>query len=390
MQKHWNQLRKLIPLAQFEKIGLMGQTYICVHRNSGSNSFLNGGDNVKNAVRIGIIGLGTNTKAKHVPGFKAIEGVEVVSVCNRSEHSSRAAAQEFDIPKVFTNWVDLVNDDEIDAVCIGTWPYMHFPITIEALSAGKHVLTEARMALDAKEAKLMLAKSRTVPNLITQIVPGPMSLPVDETIKELIAENYIGNLISIQLNGAQSTFVDPNSELHWRNERMLSGYNILTMGIWYESVLRWVGPAKKVTAMSQIVQNTRIGRDGQRKIVDVPDHVEVVCEMGFGGLGHFRFSSVTGFARGGEAWIFGSNGTLFFDFKTLKLYGGQNGQEALSEIHIPENKKGFWRVEEEFINAIRGDEIVTHTTFEDGVRYMEFTEAVSKSVALGKAISLPL
>ena len=81
---------------------------------------------------------------------------------------------------------------------------------------------------------------------------------------------------------------------------------------------------------------------------------------------------------------------MFFDFKSSKLFGGQSGEETLSEINIPENKKGFWRVEEEFINAIRGIEIVTHTTFEDGVRYMEFTEAVTKSAELGKAVSLPL
>jgi predicted dehydrogenase len=225
---------------------------------------------------------------------------------------------------------------------------------------------------------------------VAQIVPGPMSLPVDETIQNLIAENYVGNLISIQINGVQSTFPDHNGELHWRNDRTFSGYNILTMGIWYESVLRWVGPASKVTAMTQVVQKTRIGRDGKRRVVDVPDHVEIICEMAFGGLGHFQFSSVTGFARGGEAWIFGSKGTLFFDFKTLKLYGGQNDQNGLSEIHIPDNKRGFWRVEEEFINAIRGNELITHTTFEDGVRYMEFTEAVTKSAQLGKAINLPL
>ncbi len=47
-------------------------------------------------------------------------------------------------------------------------------------------------------------------------------------------------------------------------------------------------------------------------------------------------------------------------------------------------------MEEEFINAIRGKEIITHTTFEDGVKYMEFTEAVTLSMMAGEAISLPL
>ena len=50
---------------------------------------------------------------------------------------------------------------------------------------------------------------------------------------------------------------------------------------------------------------------------------------------------------------------------------------------------GDWRVEEEFINAIRGLEEITHTSFQDGVRYMEFTEAVTRSAQSGKKINLP-
>ena len=57
---------------------------------------------------------------------------------------------------------------------------------------------------------------------------------------------------------------------------------------------------------------------------------------------------------------------------------------------IPDSDRGAWRVEEEFINTIRGKEQTTHTTFEDGLKYMQFTEAVSRSMADSKAIALPL
>ena len=48
-------------------------------------------------------------------------------------------------------------DPDIDAIVIGTWPYLHCPITLAALEAGKHVLTEARMSMNAAEAHRMLA-----------------------------------------------------------------------------------------------------------------------------------------------------------------------------------------------------------------------------------------
>jgi predicted dehydrogenase len=61
---------------------------------------------------------------------------------------------------------------------------------------------------------------------------------------------------------------------------------------------------------------------------------------------------------------------------------------VLSEI--PVVNRGKWRVEEEFINAIRGEEKITHTPFDIGVQYMEFTEAVTRSAQTGQAVALPL
>ena len=110
-------------------------------------------------IRIGIVGAGANTRLHHIPGFKAIEGVEVVSVCNRSRESSQRVADEFGIPKVYDRWTDLVEASDTNAICIGTWPYLHCPVTLASLEAGKHVLTEARMAMDASQAHAMKAAS---------------------------------------------------------------------------------------------------------------------------------------------------------------------------------------------------------------------------------------
>ena len=55
---------------------------------------------------------------------------------------------------------------------------------------------------------------------------------------------------------------------------------------------------------------------------------------------------------------------------------------------VPAAKRVGWRVEEEFVNAIRGREKVTRTGFEDGVRYMEFTDAVTRSAASGQAVDV--
>ena len=58
-------------------------------------------------VRIGFVGAGANTTLRHIPGFKAIEGVELVSVANRSRASGQRIADEYGIPQVFDSWADL-------------------------------------------------------------------------------------------------------------------------------------------------------------------------------------------------------------------------------------------------------------------------------------------
>jgi predicted dehydrogenase len=180
--------------------------------------------------------------------------------------------------------------------------------------------------------------------------------------------------------------------MHWRQDRDLSGYSILNMGIWYEALIRWVGPAVSVMAMTSVNVPRRLDAEGALQAVTVPDHAEVLCRMAGGAQAHLSFSAVTGLARVPEAWLFGSEGTLHLDGTSgnMVLRGGKPGDKALAEIEIPAGKQGGWRVEEEFINAIRGQEPVTHTNFGDGVKYMEFTEAVTRSAESGKAVALPL
>ena len=72
---------------------------------------------------------------------------------------------------------------------------MHRTMVLAALENDKHVLTEARMAMDAQEAHEMLDASRLFPHLVTQIVPAPATLQVDQTIQDLIAESYLATAV---------------------------------------------------------------------------------------------------------------------------------------------------------------------------------------------------
>ena len=97
--------------------------------------------------------------------------------------------------------------------------------------------------------------------------------------------------------------------------------------------------------------------------VDVPDHVNIIADLARGGQATFEFSSVCGLAPEPGAWLFGSDGTLHYDQMSNRLFGGRRNDPGLQEIDVAPEKEGYWRVEEEFIGAIRGQEEIVLTDF---------------------------
>lgn len=350
----------------------------------------------KEVIKVGFIGAGTNTTFRHIPGFRAMPNVELVGVANRSIESSKLVAEKYEIKNIYNDWMDLVEDPEIDAICIGTWPYMHSIMTTTALEFDKHVLCEARMAANAIEAREMLHASQLKPNLITQIVPPPHLMHCEAHLIDMISEGYLGDIINVNIRVSDgSAYPDSSTEVHWRQIREYSGNNVMFLGIWYENLMRLVGPANSVMAQSQVVVKQRPNWDGEKYFVSIPDQIDVIYSLTGGGNVNLSMSSVSGpFSEPMDLWIYGSRGTIRIRSKGPNelpiVEGASKGEKSMSIINIPLEKQGKWRVEEEFINAIRGKEQISRSNFVDSLKYMEFTDAVQESWQTGSRIYLPL
>jgi predicted dehydrogenase len=349
-------------------------------------------------LRIGLIGAGANMRTRHIPGLKYLPQVEIVAVCNRRPESTAAVAREFNIPRQAARWQDLVADPDIDAIVIGTWPYLHCPITVAALQAGKHVLTEARMALNAAEAHNMLAAARCRPDLVAQVVPSPYGLKGHKIMKELLAEGFLGELREVYLFSLNAALAEAAEPLSWRQDAALSGFNMLTLGILHETLLRWVPPPVRVLAQVHAHIPTRIDPEsGVRRSVGTPDSVQVLTSLENGAQAFYHLSEVIPFGQGMGIRLYGSQGTIFYDLAEDRIYGasrrrGDKPGEVISppEIPIPPEKAGHWRVEADFVDAIRQGQPIEFTDFATGVSYMEFTEAVARSAQREEAVDLPL
>lgn len=340
-------------------------------------------------VRIGIVGLGGIVRQRHLPGLQAIPGVQIRAVSNSTASSSRRAAQEFDIERTFERWQDLVAWDGIDAVVIGTPPYLHREVTLAALDAGKHVFCQARMAMNAADARAMLERAEQS-DRTTMLCPPPHYMLGDRVMRRLIGEGYLGDLYHLNVRWYTDEYANPEAPLHWRQSGSISGVNTLAVGMMAEVTQRWVGPARRVTARAYTGILQRQGPDGAMARVDRPDAITVAADMAGGGLGSFLFSGIAHHPGMNSIELYGSAGTLKYQYKPERILGGRADAADLQEIPIPADEARHWTVEADFITAIRTGNRTPEPSFADGVRYMDFTEAIFRSSESGQAVELPL
>jgi predicted dehydrogenase len=332
-------------------------------------------------IRVGLVGPGGIARSSHVPRLRAIEGVAITGVVASSRASTRRAADELAIPTAYPTWEDLVADPAIDAVVIATWPYLHAPVTIAALLAGRHVLCEGRMAMDALEARAMLAASVARPDLVAMLVPGPFSFFADASVRRLLRDGAIGTPRTFRATWAGA--VAPTGHDQWRRERRFSGNNVMTLGILYESVARWLGQAEEVGAVLENFAPWQAGPDGTPVPADVADHAIVTARFPGNIVGTFEVSAYARFAPPNAVSIHGTEGGLHVDLATQQIALARPATAPPEPVEIPAGERGAWRVEEAFIGAIRGVEPVTLNDFPTGVAYMAFTDAVHASAEAG-------
>jgi predicted dehydrogenase len=244
----------------------------------------------------------------------------------------------------------------------------------------------------------MLRAAQQHAHLITQVVPSPFGLKGHHVMKELLDSGYLGELREVQVHSFNAALADPDAPLSWRQDATLSGYNMLTLGIVHETLMRWVPPPVQVFAQAHAHCATRIDpASGVRRPVGTPDSVQVIAILEGGARASYHFSGVVPFGQSAGIHLFGNDGVLHYDLQTDRIRGANRRSGAttakmseLEEIAIPAEKARTWTVAADFIAAIREGRPIELTTFEAGVAYMEFTEAVARSAELDEAVDLPL
>lgn len=340
--------------------------------------------NAHKKLRIGVVGAGGIVRQRHLPGLQALPNAEVVAVCNARIETAKKIAKDFHIPEVMDDWAEMLDRSDLDIIWIGTPPHLHAPITISALEAGKHVFCQARMAMNLREGREMLTAAQARPQLVTMLCPPPHGLRGGKFFQKLLRDGYAGELWHFRLMAVNDQFSDPLAPVHWRQRTELSGLNVLSVGIYAEVLQRWIGSPRRLHAQMKVCVPKREGY-----IVHVPDVVQVFGQWSNGLAGSLEWSGVAQFPPEETLTIYGRDGTLVYNFTRDEILGARRGEKELRSLPVPKELETSWTVEKDFIEAVqKGGH--PEPSFETGVQYLEFVEAVNLSARGGHAVELPL
>lgn len=147
-------------------------------------------------LKIAVIGCGSIAKHRHLPEYEANENVEIAAVCDIVEERAEEFARKYQA-KAYTNYEELLADAKIDAVSVCTPNYLHAPISIAALNAGKHVLCEKPMATSRQEALSMISAAK---NNGKKLMIGHNQRFVNSHVKakRLIENGEVGKIYSFR------------------------------------------------------------------------------------------------------------------------------------------------------------------------------------------------
>lgn len=346
----------------------------------------------KDKVRVGLIGAGFGQKG-HIPGFKACPDAEMVAICDKVPEIAEGAAQKFDIPHVFADYHEMLEMEELDLVSVATPPFLHHPMVMAALEAGKHVLCEKPMALDTMEAQEMYQRAEEAG--VVHLVDHELRFnPTRMRMKELIDDGFIGSLRHVLLTTVTNFQTDSlSSPWNWWSQRDKGGGRLGADGSHQIDQLRWwFGEIEGVFSRGRtFVKERKLPNSSEMRAVETDDFTSLLILLASGAEGVLSIGSVASHVRGNRVEAYGDEGSLILDAEG-KLWGARKGEEDFKDLSVSDPlasvegvfknvwTRSFAHQARHLVDVIRtGGTVERGATFYDGLRCQEVMDAAKRS-----------
>ena len=150
----------------------------------------------KQKLRVGIIGMGLYAALEHVPMLRETGRAEIVAASRRNSKRLELARRELSIPQTFTDWREMLEKTELDAVVVATPHDTHLEPTLAALDRGLHVLLEKPLATSIADASAILNAVRKSDRVVMMGV-NRRGEPSWQSAKRALASGEIGQVRQI-------------------------------------------------------------------------------------------------------------------------------------------------------------------------------------------------
>ncbi len=205
----------------------------------------------------GVLSTANIATQKVIPALQRSQFCEVYAIASRNIGTAQRTAQALKIPKAFGSYQELLADPKIQAIYNPLPNHLHLPWTLKALEAGKHVLCEKPIGLDAGEAQALLIASQKYPHLKVMEAFMYRFHPQWQRAKQLVEEGEIGDIRVIDTIFSYYN-VDPQDV---RNQAAIGGGGLLDIGCYPISVSRWLYQAEPTTVQSWLEIDEQFGTD---------------------------------------------------------------------------------------------------------------------------------
>ena len=235
-------------------------------------------------IRIGLIGAGQRGQ-NHLETYQQIPGAEIVAIADINEALTQRVAAEFKIPNVYTDYRDLLQRDDIEAVDICLHNNLHRPAAVAAMEAGKHVYCEKPMAGSYADAKIMYDTAQALGRKLA-IQLYTLFKPETHAAKLLIDEGHLGELYHARSTGFRRRgrpYVDGYGTPTFVQKRHAAGGALYDMGVYHIAGLLYLLGNPSVTRIT--------GKTYQKTLMDPKREKSSGYDVEELGLGFIHFAN---------------------------------------------------------------------------------------------------
>ncbi len=295
----------------------------------------------RNSLSVGMVGSSWWADAMHLPALASHPRVRTTAICGRNRQRAEDMAKTWGIPQVYTDYAEMIDQADLDAVVIATPNNTHYPITMRALRRNLHVLCEKPIALTYAQAREM-AQTAAKANL-KSLVPFTYSfMPTARYLKELIDSGFIG--APYHLNMRYYTGFARDGDYRWRFDKRIAGSGVLgDLGSHFLYIAEWLyGEITAITCrLSHIVPRPETDPAGAIYPVG-DDSCMLTLEFANGAMGMIHCTALcyedTPFGQTHHMEFHGAGGTLYSytDWDTVQqVKGARVGEGPVRDLPIP-------------------------------------------------------